>query len=298
MQKQKDLEGQALQIREDVVRMLSMAGSGHLGGSLSSADILTALYGAVMRYDTEKPESDSRDQFVLSIGHVAPVYYAALARSGFFPVEELGGLRTLGSRLQGHPSVLHGLPGVDVATGSLGQGLSVGVGMALANRLQGKSSRRTYVLLGDGELQEGQVWEAAMSAGHYRLAQLYAIVDRNRLQIDGATRHIMGLEPLRQKWESFGWEIRVVNGHVLEQLEDALRKPSDAGKPVAILANTLMGAGIPSIENQHQWHGKVPTPDAVESLIEELRDEHYGRTARLESLLIELEKGGQDGKTA
>lgn len=279
------LESLALQLRADTLRMLAEAGSGHAGGALSSADIFAVLYGAVLRYETDRRAAEMQDQFVLSIGHVAPVYYAALARSGFFPVEELYSLRKLGSRLQGHPSVMHGLPGVEVASGSLGQGLSMGVGMALANRHLGKA-RRTYVLLGDGELQEGQVWEAAMSAAHYSLSSLHAVVDWNRLQIDGANDEVMSLAPLRDKWESFGWAVREVNGHDLRALHSVLMEEEE-GKPLVVLAHTIMGAGIPSIENQHAWHGRAPARETVEIFLQELQDMHAGRSGRLAALLAE-----------
>lgn len=196
---------------------------------------------------------------VLSIGHVAPILYAALANSGYFDREELLTLRKLGSRLQGHPGRDHGLPGIELSAGSLGQGLSVAVGMALADKMD-KNRRRVYVVLGDGELQEGSVWEAAMSASHYNLDNLIALVDRNRVQIDGRVKNVMEIEPLADKWKAFGWYVIECDGNSIDELIHAFEKArSIVEKPVVILANTLMGKGIPEIENDYRWHGKVPT---------------------------------------
>lgn len=259
----------AFNIRCSVVKMLAAAGSGHLGGSLSCADILATLYGAVLKKQPENPKWGGRDRFVLSIGHVAPAYYAALAHSEYFPVEELLTLRKLGSRLQGHPSRLSGLPGVDASSGSLGQGLSLGVGFALAARLGG-GIWTTYVLLGDGELQEGEVWEAAMSASHHHLGNLVAIVDRNGLQIDGPNQLVMGLEPLAKRWESFGWRVLEVDGHDIEALLSALTDARPPDVPTVVIAKTVMGHGIRSIANKAEWHGKSPKPEQVDGFIHEL----------------------------
>lgn len=269
MEKQTRLAELAYHIRCDVVRMLTHAGSGHLGGSLSCADILAALYGDVLRYDVQQPHWEARDRFILSIGHVAPAYYATLARVGFFPVEQLATLRQYGSRLQGHPSVRHGLPGVDVATGSLGQGLGVGVGAALAARLTHRDYH-TYVLLGDGELQEGSVWEAAMSASFYKLTRLTALVDRNRVQIDGANAEVMALEPLEAKWRAFGWQVLTLDGHDLSALAEGFRLRQRLEGPCVLICNTEMGHGIARIAGDYSWHGKVPTDEQMPEFLEEL----------------------------
>ncbi len=273
MEKQSGLAELAFNIRCDVVRMLTHAGSGHLGGSLSCADILAVLYGSVLRYDVEQPQWADRDRFILSIGHVAPAYYAALARVGFFPVEELSTLRQYRSPLQGHPSVRHGLPGVDVATGSLGQGLGVGVGTALAARLTHKAYS-TYVLLGDGELQEGSVWEAAMSASFYKLNNLTAVVDRNRVQIDGANTAVMDIAPLEAKWRAFGWHVLTVDGHDLTALAEAFDKRKELEGPCVLICNTKMGHGIASIEDDYHWHGKVPSFEQKSLFLAELEQSY------------------------
>lgn len=213
----------AKSIRIWVVKSLAAAGSGHLGGSLGMADVLTMLYFKVLRHDPKNPFWSCRDRFILSIGHVAPVLYSTLAHAGYFPLEELLTLRKLGSRLQGHPGKEYGLPGLELSAGSLGQGLSVSVGLSLGFKLD-KLDNKVYCLLGDGELQEGSVWEAAMAAGHYHLDHLVAIVDRNGVQIDGPTEKVMRLEPLRQKWEAFGWEVTECDGNNLEELSLAFEK--------------------------------------------------------------------------
>ena len=253
-----EIEDLARRLRIDSVQMLAHAGSGHLGGCLSSADIMAVLYGLRMRINPGNPDWAERDRFVLSIGHVAPVYYAALAECGFFPKEELLTLRLLGTRLQGHPSRAHGLPGVDAASGSLGQGLSIAVGLALAGKFK-KEDFHTYVLLGDGELQEGQVWEGAMSASFHGLRSITALIDRNRVQIDGANRQVMELEPLADKWRSFGWESFVVDGNNVRELLAVFDRRDEVTKPSVIICETEMGCGVKSITGDFRWHGKAPS---------------------------------------
>lgn len=266
-----ELRALALEIRRDVIRSLAAAGSGHTGGSLGLADVISVLLFQVMRHRPAEPLWEERDRLVLSIGHVAPVLYAGLARAGYFPEEELLTLRKFGSRLQGHPGRDHGLPGLELSAGSLGQGLSVAVGMALADRLDGKD-RRVFVIMGDGELQEGSVWEAAMSASHHRLDKLIAIVDRNGLQIDGKTSEVMDLEPLPARWSSFGWNVIECDGNNIADLDHAFVKVGQcANAPTVIIARTLMGKGIPPIENDHRWHGRAPSAAEAEEFLRLLR---------------------------
>lgn len=257
-------------LREDVIASLVAAGSGHLGASLGLADLFTVLYWHVLNHNPKNPHWSERDRLILSIGHAAPILYVALANSGYFPREELKTLRKLGSRLQGHPGRDHGLPGIELSAGSLGQGLSVAVGMALAAKIDA-SEWKVYTVLGDGELQEGSIWEAAMSAAHFKLDNLVAIVDRNGCQIDGKTESVMALEPLVQKWQAFGWETLGCNGNSVKELMQAFRQAAGIkGKPTVILAHTRMGCGVASIENDHRWHGKAPSPEQEEQFLEEL----------------------------
>ncbi|APC07423.1 transketolase [Moorella thermoacetica] len=269
---EKDLQSlmaTARRIRRDIVRMVGAAGSGHPGGSLSAVEIMTALYFKVMRLDPERPDWPERDRFVLSKGHAAPVLYAALAERGFFAVDKLDTLRRLGSPLQGHPD-RKSLPGVEVSTGSLGHGLAVANGMALAGRLDGRDYR-VYVLLGDGELEEGMVWEGAMAAAHYRLDNLTAIVDHNHLQIDGRVEEVMSPEPVADKFRAFGWEVMTIDGHDFGQILDALERAREVkGKPTVIIAETIKGKGVSFMENQAGWHGKAPKPEEVEKALAEL----------------------------
>ncbi|TDA65841.1 MAG: transketolase [Clostridia bacterium] len=256
-------------IRRHIVRMITRAGSGHPGGSLSAADIVTTLYFHELRLDPRRPDWPERDRFILSKGHAAPVLYAALAERGFFPVEELDTLRQLGSRLQGHPD-LRKLPGVEMSTGSLGQGLAVGNGMALAARLDGRDSR-VYVLLGDGEVEEGMVWEAAMASSHYRLDNLVAMLDHNRLQIDGPVAEVMSPEPLAEKWRAFGWHVLPIDGHDFSQIVAALtRARSLKGRPTMIVCETVKGKGVSFMENQVEWHGTAPKEEELARALEEL----------------------------
>jgi len=265
-----ELHQVAARIRCSVVESLAEAGSGHLGGSLGLADVFTALYFHELKHKPANPGWEGRDRLILSIGHVAPVLYATLAHAGYFSVEELLTLRKLGSRLQGHPGKDKGLPGIEISSGSLGQGLSVGVGLALSYRYD-KMSNRTFVIMGDGELQEGSVWEAAMSAAHYGLDNLVAIVDRNNKQIDGNTTDVMNLEPLKQKWEAFGWHVMVCDGNSIEQLLHTFDGLSVVkGKPHLIIAQTLMCKGVRSIEDDYRWHGKVPTKEQAALFLKEI----------------------------
>ncbi|MFZ4522844.1 MAG: transketolase [Bacteroidales bacterium] len=271
----------ATAIRKSVVSSLCEAKSGHLGGSLGSADIFTALYFSVITHDPTNPFWQDRDRVILSIGHVAPVLYATLAHSGYFPIEELTTLRKLGSRLQGHPGREHGLPGLELSAGSLGQGLSVAVGMALAAKMDHKN-HHIYSIHGDGELQEGSIWEAAMSASHHQLGNLTAIVDRNGLQIDGQTEDVMQLEPLSDKWRSFGWRVINCDGNDLEQLLMAFSEAKIIkGMPTIIIAKTTMGKGIKSIEGDFKWHGKVPGPDQAAAFLQELSAGNLDNNASL-----------------
>ncbi len=264
-----ELGQKARLLRRHVITMIATAGSGHPGGSLSAADIVTALYFKVMRHDPKNPQLPDRDRFVLSKGHAAPILYAALAECGYFPVEELSTLRKLGSRLQGHTDRTL-TPGVEMSAGSLGQGLSYGIGIALAGRLD-KKSYRTFVLLGDGECDEGQVWEAAMFAPHHRIDNITAIVDHNDLQLDGRTCDIMGLEPLGDKWRAFNWHVLEINGHDIKQIIEALKKAVDTkGKPTVIIAHTVKGKGVSFMENNVDFHGKAPNPQETEQALKEL----------------------------
>jgi len=249
--------------------MLGKAGSGHTGGSLSAADVVACLYFWEMRLDNANPGWPERDRFVLSKGHAAPLLYAALAEKGFIPKEELQSLRRLGSRLQGHPD-MRKVPGVEASTGSLGQGIAWAVGMALAGRLDAKDYR-VYTLLGDGEIQEGEVWEAVMAAAHYRLDNLVAIVDYNGLQIDGAVDKVMSPLPIAAKFEAFGWNTQEIDGHDFQQIMQSLEAArGHKGRPSAIVARTVKGKGVSFMENGVDWHGKAPNTEQVERALAEL----------------------------
>lgn len=268
----KDLDLTASLLREDIISMIFEAGSGHPGGSLSCADILTALYfGGVMEHSASDAHCPSRDRFILSKGHAAPALYAALARAGYLPPEELRTLRKLGSRLQGHPD-MHLVPGIEVSTGSLGQGLSVACGMGLGLKMDGIPSA-VFVLLGDGECQEGQVWEAAMFAAHKRLDNIVAIVDRNELQIDGRTQDVCNPESIKDKFLAFGWEAVEVDGHDISSLVDTLTdmRVTREGRPKLVIANTIKGKGVAFMEGEASWHGKAPNVDQAQEALEELR---------------------------
>lgn len=264
-----DLERIARQIRRDIIRMVHLAGSGHPGAALSAVEIVTALYFKVMRIDPAEPNWAERDRFVLSKGHACPVHYSALARRGYFPIEELWKLRRIDGKLQGHPD-MNKTPGVDMSSGSLGNGLACGVGMAIVANMDGLPSR-IYVLLGDGEIQEGVVWEAAMAASHYRLDNLVAIIDNNRLQLDGYTCDVMGIEPIGQKWSSFGWRVLEVNGHDFKELIGALDAAKQAQSvPTVIIAQTIKGKGVSFMEDQCDWHGRWPTEEDLRKALAEL----------------------------
>ncbi len=265
------LKERARTIRRHVIDMTCAAGSGHPGGSLSATEIICTLYFKVMKHDPKAPQWKQRDRFVLSKGHVAPALYAALAESGYFPVDELKTLRELGSRLQGHPSYGK-LPGIEMSTGSLGQGISIANGMALAAKLD-SSDHRIYCLCGDGELQSGQNWEAAMLAAHYKLDNVTVFVDRNRLQTMGDTEEVMSLEPLADKWSAFGWNVIEIDGHdfaaIIKACEDAKRC---RGRPTVVIANTVKGRGVSFMENNADFHGKCCNPEQKEKAMCELEE--------------------------
>ncbi|MBI5206447.1 MAG: transketolase [Candidatus Firestonebacteria bacterium] len=257
-------------IRQDIISMLTRSASGHPGGSLSSADIMAVLYFHKMRIDPKNPKWSQRDRFVLSKGHAAPVLYSCLARAGFFDIEELYTLRKLGSRLQGHPDYKL-TPGVDCSTGSLGQGLSIANGIALAGKLD-KKDYRVYALIGDGESQEGQIWEAAMAGAHYKLDNLCVFQDFNGLQIDGNVKDIMNVSPLKDKWLAFGWHVNVIDGHNIEKIISSLDNAEKVkGKPSIIIANTIKGKGVSFMEGQCKYHGKPPTKEECDKALEELK---------------------------
>jgi len=266
-----ELTAIATRIRRNIITSVRDAKSGHPGTSLSCADLLTALYFGHMRHDPQNPHWDGRDRFVMSKGHGSPGLYGTLAEAGYLPVSELSTFRAINSRLQGHPD-MHKLPGVETSTGSLGHGLSYALGMALALRLDASESR-VYALLGDGECQEGQVWEAAMAAAHHKAGNLTAIVDRNGLQIDGPTEQVMGLEPFADKWRAFGWRVVEIDGHDYPQILAALtesRQQPVHGQPTLILANTVKGKGVSFMENQVKWHGTAPNAEQAEAALKEL----------------------------
>ena len=263
------LQIKAYELRMDVIDMIYHGGSGHPGGSLSSAEIVTVLYYGIMKIKPQQPNWKQRDRFILSKGHCAPIIYAALADKGYFAKDKLKTLRQLDSMLQGHPD-LRKTPGIDMTSGSLGQGLSVGLGMALGARQLG-ADYNVYVLLSDGELQEGMVWEAAMASSHYKADNLVALVDNNNLQVDGPVNEVMNIEPLVDKWRSFGWETLVVDGHNISQLLTALNcKKSVMGKPVAIICKTTKGKGVSYMENVMEWHASPISAELREKAWNEL----------------------------
>lgn len=263
------LRDKARIIRRDIIEMLGQAGSGHTGGSLSAADIMACLYFWELNLDPANPTWAERDRFVLSKGHAAPVLYASLAERGFFPREKLSTLRKLGSPLQGHPDRKK-LAGVEASTGSLGQGISWSVGMALAGKMD-QAAYRVYTLLGDGELEEGMVWEAVMAACHYKLDNLVIMVDNNGLQIDGRIEEVLSPEPIGDKFRAFGCEVMAIDGHDQVQIMEALTRARDvSGRPTAIIAKTIKGKGCSFMENRADWHGVAPKPDEVERALAEL----------------------------
>lgn len=260
----------AWRLRMSIVEMIAKAGSGHPGGSLSAIDIITCLYFAKMRHDPKRPDWPERDRFVLSKGHAVPALYAVLAEAGYFPVQELSTLRKLNSRLQGHP-VSTALPGIESCTGSLGQGLSVAQGMALASKLDG-GTFHVWAMIGDGESQEGQIWEAAMSAPKFNLDTLTVILDYNRGQIDGHVKDVMNIEPVLEKWRVFNWNVLEIDGHDFGQILTALdQAKATKGKPTAIVAHTVKGKGVSFMEDQISWHGSAPNAEQTEKALAELR---------------------------
>lgn len=277
MSKEFTLEQIASQVRRDIIRMVAKAASGHPGGSLSSTDFVTALFFKVMKHSpaTWKRDGKGNDMFFLSAGHMSPLFYSVLARSGYFDVKELSTFREFGSRLQGHPSVDHGLPGVYMASGSLGQGLSVAAGAALGKRLDGEDNF-VYVLMGDGESEEGQIWEAAMFAAQHRINNLIAMTDWNGQQIDGSVDSVMSLGDLEGKWRTFGWEVIVCDGHdmnrILEAFADAKKRAAECRKPVMILMKTVMGKGVDFMEGTNKWHGKAPSKEQEASALAQLEE--------------------------
>lgn len=266
----KELRDVTKEMRAHIVEMLAAAGSGHPGGSLSATDIVATLYFKHMRVDPRNPQWEERDRFVLGKGHGAPALYAALAIRGFFPVEDLVTVRKLGSYLQGHPCMSR-TPGVDMSTGSLGQGLSVANGMALAGRIDGRDYY-VYCVMGDGEIEEGQVWEAAMSAAHYKLDHVIAFVDHNGLQIDGSNEQVMSVMPIDEKFRAFGWHVQVIDGHDLDAIDAAVAEAKRCeGKPSVIVCNTVKGKGVSFMENVVDWHGVAPTAEQAEAALAEIR---------------------------
>ena len=268
-QELKKLKETARKIRIDIIKMLTEAGSGHPGGSLSIADILTVLYFHKMRHDPKNPKWEQRDRFVLSKGHGVPAQYAVLAKSGYFSEEELMSLRKTGSRLQGHPDRSR-LPGLEASTGSLGQGLSIAVGMAVAGKMD-KKNYRIYCLIGDGESQSGQIWEAAMCAAKYELDNLTAVLDYNKIQLDDRVNIVMEIEPVKDKWKSFGWNVMEIDGNDIPKIVDALDDAEKVkGKPTIIIAHTVKGKGVSYMEDSVDWHGKAPSKELAEQAIKEL----------------------------
>lgn len=273
----KNLELTAKRVRKDIVKAIHAAGSGHPGGSLSAADLVTALYFDEMNIDPADPKMEGRDKFILSKGHAGPVQYAALAERGYFPVEDIMTLRKLGSHFQGHPN-RDKVPGIEMSTGSLGQGFSVSVGMALAYKLDekaGKPAGRIYTLLGDGELQEGLIWEAAMAAGHYKLDNLTVIVDWNGLQIDGKNDDVMTVRPIDEKFRSFGFNVIEIDGHDFGEIKEAYKQARETvGAPTAIIARTHKGCGVSFMSDQAGWHGKAPGDEQLAQALIDL-DAYY-----------------------
>lgn len=271
-----ELQRISTQVRRDIIRMVTNAKSGHPGGSMSSADFLTALYFGVMKHDPASwtREGKGQDMFVLSAGHLTPVYYSLLARTGYFPVSELSTFRLFGTRLQGHPCVETGLPGIFQASGSLGQGLSAACGMALGKKLD-KADEKVYVMLGDGECEEGQVWEAAMFASHQKLDNLIAMTDWNGQQIDGHVDNVAGLGDLEAKWQAFGWVTVTADGHDFEAILDAFAQAqelSGKGRPVMILFRSDMGHGVDFMAGTNEWHGKPTSPEQCEKALAQLEE--------------------------
>lgn len=265
-----ELQALAKTIRRDIIQMIGTAGSGHPGGSLSAVEIVVQLYFDFMRFDPKNPKAPNRDRFILSKGHACPVLYSAMAEAGLAPKDQLNSLRKLGSIYQGHPDVRF-LPNLEASTGSLGEGLSMGLGMGLADRLDGRPCR-TYVMLGDGEIQEGQIWEAAMSGAYHQVDNVVAIVDYNGIQLDGFVKDIMEVKPLADKWRAFGWHTMEIDGHDFGAIRKALEEAqATKSQPSCIVAHTVKGKGVSFMENNPKFHGMAPTPDEVKIALQELQ---------------------------
>lgn len=270
----KELEEKALSVRKNIIGMLTEAGSGHTAGSLGMADVFTYTYFSSLVHKPEEPNWNKRDRVILSNGHICPVLYAVMAESGYFPKEELLSLRKFGSRLQGHPHREY-LPGIETSSGPLGEGLSQAIGMALADRVD-RGEKYFYCFLGDGELNEGNIWEAALHAGKEKLDKLIVFVDRNDIQIDGFTHDVMPLEPLLDKWNSFGFYVQEIDGHSFEEIDNAVNKAKEQKqKPSIIIAKTIPGKGIPDWENKPEWHGKAPTKEEAQEALNILNTIDY-----------------------
>lgn len=290
----KHVRAQATRMRIDIIEMLAAAGSGHPGGSLSAADIVSTLYfGGVLHYDPKDVTNPERDRFILSKGHAAPVQYAALAEAGIIDKKEFLGLRHLGHMLQGHPDASK-TPGVEVSTGSLGQGLSISCGLAQALKMAG-GEQKVYCLMGDGELQEGEIWEAAMYAAHHKVDNLVAIVDLNRLQIDGRVDDVMSIGEVGMKFYSFGFEVLEVDGHDVDLIHSALTSPTPEGKPKVVICYTQKGRGVSFMSNKAEWHGNAPSADQAKSACEELRncpDYQAAKLSRFSGISAQQEGSG------
>jgi transketolase len=272
------LQEMARQIRRDIIKMLMISKSGHSGGPLGLADIFASFYFNILKVDPKNPQWEERDYFFLSAGHLCPVWYATLARKGFIPITELSTLRKINGRLQGHPAppYTHGVPGAEIASGALGQGMSVAVGCALGLRLD-KKPNRVYVLHGDGELDEGQIWESMMTAGHHKTDNLIAIVDRNHCQIDNRTEKVMELEPLADKWKAFNWHVLECNGNDIGQFLATMKQAQELkGKPTVIIAHTFMGKGVSFMEDDYKWHGVPPNDEQGKQALQGLATTKYG----------------------
>ncbi|MDH4028016.1 MAG: transketolase [Nitrospirota bacterium] len=267
----RELEEIAKTIRINILHMLTISGSGHTGGSLSAADVATAIYFSKMKFDPQNPSWKDRDRFIMSKGHAAPLIYAIMAEAGYFPKETIDTLRKIESPLQGHPCCRK-LPGIEVSTGSLGQGLSVANGMALGLRLD-KNPARVYCIMGDGEIQEGQIWEAAMTAAHYKIDNLCAVVDSNELQIDGPVEKVMGIQPVHDKWEAFGWHAISIDGHDMAEILRALDEAEGIkGRPTVIIANTTKGKGVSFFEDKVEYHGTTPSREQFDRAVKEINN--------------------------
>lgn len=269
-----DIKAISTRMKRDIIQLVAK-NTGHPGGALGAADLIAELYFNRMKHDPQNPDKEDRDRFVLSNGHICAALYSAMARSGYFPVEELGTLRKINSRLQGHPSRVD-LPGVETSSGPLGQGLSVANGMALANRLKNIDAR-IYCLVGDGEIQEGQIWEAIMTSAHYKLDKLALIVSWNDIQIDGRVKDVMNIEPIADKFKSFGWHTIEIDGHDLHQIREAFDQfEQHKGAPTAIIARTVIGKGVSYMEHEPIWHGKAPSADEAAQALQEIGPSSYG----------------------